>query len=73
MTLYGPNDLSVQADLNDALYDHDMKIFGSFLGHYVPHTSYRLKNSNPVLLAKPAMHKTQDGLFISELALIGLP
>ena len=35
----GSNDLSVQAESNDTQYDHDIKFFGSRLGHYVPYAS----------------------------------
>ena len=35
----GSNDLSVLAESNDTHYDHDIKIFGSRLGHYVPYAS----------------------------------
>ena len=49
MILCGSNDLFVQAESNDTHYDHDLKIFGSRLGHYVPYTSHRLKKTeNPV-------------------------
>ena len=41
MIFRGLNDLSVQAESNDTHYDHDLKIFGSRLGHYVSYTSHR--------------------------------
>ena len=37
MIFRGPNDLSVQAESNYTHYDHDIKIFGSRLGHFVPY------------------------------------
>ena len=45
MILCGSNDLFVQAESNDTHYDHDIKIFGSRLGHFVPYTSHRLKKT----------------------------
>ena len=45
MILCGSNDLFVQAETNDTHYDHDLKIFGSRLGHYVPYASNDAKFS----------------------------
>ena len=45
MIFRGSNDLYVQAESNDTHYDHDLKIFGSRLGHYVPYASNDAKSS----------------------------
>ena len=45
MILCGSNDLFVQAESNDTHYDHDLKIFGSRLGHYVLYASNDAKSS----------------------------
>ena len=45
MIFRGLNDLSVQAESNDTHYDHDLKIFGSRLGHNVPYASNDAKSS----------------------------
>ena len=45
MIYRGSNDLFVQAESNDTHYDHDFKIFGSRLGHYVPYASNDAKSS----------------------------
>ena len=45
MILCGSNDLFVQAESNDTHYDHDLKIFGSRLGQYVPYPSNDAKSS----------------------------
>ena len=44
MIFCGSNDLFVQAESNDTHYDHDLKIFGSRLGHYVPYASNDAKS-----------------------------
>ena len=57
MIFRGLNDLSVQTESNDTHYDHDLKIFGSRLGHCFIYITSVKKLENPELSAKPSKRK----------------
>ena len=64
MIFRGSNDLYVQAESNDTHYDHDLKIFGSRLGHFDPYTSHRLKKTQKsCIIVESHKGEAHDSLF----------